>query len=107
MADGEFARSPVLDLAWKTMPPAMHRTVTTAPVIPQIAARAKEAAAKHPDMVRGDQGQVVGVIPEREVYYGPSSGLPELRRFRGATFRIPTLPPRPPSCPPASCRSTQ
>lgn len=81
MADVEFAHSPVLDRAWTTMPSAMHRTVTTAPVIPQIAARAKEAAAKHPDMVRGDQGQVVGVIPEREVYYGPSSGLPELRRL--------------------------
>jgi aminotransferase len=58
-----------------------RRTVATAPVIPQIAARAKEAAARHEGFIRGDQGQVVGVMPEREVYYGPSSGLPELRRL--------------------------
>jgi aspartate/methionine/tyrosine aminotransferase len=50
-------------------------------MIPEIAARAKAAAAKHPDFIRGDQGQVVGVLPEREVYYGPSSGLPVLRRL--------------------------
>ncbi len=81
MTHEEFARQAVLDQAWNTMPEAMRTTVTSAPVIPQIAARAKEAAVKHPDMVRGDQGQVVGVMPEREVYYGPSSGLPELRRL--------------------------
>jgi aspartate/methionine/tyrosine aminotransferase len=63
------------------MPAAMRTTVKRAPAIPEIAARAKAAAATHPDMVRGDQGQVVGVLPEREVYYGPSSGLPELRRL--------------------------
>jgi aspartate/methionine/tyrosine aminotransferase len=63
------------------MPQAMRRTVTSAPVIPQIAARAKAAAAEHPSFVRGDQGQVVGVMPDREVYYGPSSGLPDLRRL--------------------------
>jgi aspartate/methionine/tyrosine aminotransferase len=61
------------------MPQAMRHTVNSAPVIPQIAARAKAAAAEHPGFVRGDQGQVVGVMPDREVYYGPSSGLPELR----------------------------
>jgi aminotransferase len=61
------------------MPEAMRKTVTSAPVIPQIAARAKLAAAENPAFVRGDQGQVVDVMPDREVYYGPSSGLPELR----------------------------
>ena len=71
--------SPILRIAWQTMPQAMRRTVSQAPVIPQIAARAKAAAASHPDFVRGDQGQVVDVMPDREVYYGPSSGLPELR----------------------------
>ena len=72
---------PILRLAWEAMPEAMRHTVTSAPVIPQIAARAKAAAAEHPGFVRGDQGQVVGVMPNREVYYGPSSGLPELRRL--------------------------
>jgi N-succinyldiaminopimelate aminotransferase len=61
------------------MPEGMRNTVSSAPVIPQIAAKAKLAAAHHPNFVRGDQGQVVGVMPDREVYYGPSSGLPELR----------------------------
>jgi N-succinyldiaminopimelate aminotransferase len=72
---------PICSLAWETMSEAARRTVATAPVIPQIAARAKEAAARHAGFIRGDQGQVVGVMPEREVYYGPSSGLPELRRL--------------------------
>jgi aminotransferase len=73
------AAQPILRVAWEAMPQAMRNTVTSAPVIPQIAARAKAAAAQHPGFVRGDQGQVVGVMPDREVYYGPSSGLPELR----------------------------
>jgi len=72
---------PILRRAWEAMPQAMRHTVTSAPVIPQIAAKAKAAAAEHPDFVRGDQGQVVGVMPDREVYYGPSSGLPDLRRL--------------------------
>jgi len=75
-------------LAWKTMPQAMRRTVISAPVIPQIAARAKAAAAAHPGFIRGDQGQVVGVMPDREVYYGPSSGLPELRRLVGRFWTL-------------------
>ncbi len=62
-----------------TVSPAVRRTLDTPPVIPAIAARAKAAAAVHSDFIRGDQGQVVGVEPELEVYYGPSSGLPELR----------------------------
>jgi len=56
---------PIRRLAWEAMPQAMQRTVTSAPAIPQIAARAKAAAAEHPGFVRGDQGQVVGVMPDR------------------------------------------
>jgi aspartate/methionine/tyrosine aminotransferase len=78
----------ILRLAWEAMPPAMQRTVTSAPVIPQIAAKAKDAAAKHLGFVRGDQGQVVGVMPDREVYYGPSSGLPGLRRLVGRFWTL-------------------
>jgi len=75
-------------LAWESMPQAMQRTVTSVPAIPQIAARAKAAAAAHPGFIRGDQGQVVGVMPDREVYYGPSSGLPELRRLVGRFWTL-------------------
>ena len=53
-----------------------------------IAARAKAAAAEHPKFIRGDQGQVVGVMPDREVYYGPSSGLPDLRRLIGRFWTL-------------------
>ncbi len=80
-APAQDSAQPILRLAWEAMPQAMRHTVTSAPVIPQIAARAKKAAAEHPGFVRGDQGQVVGVMPDREVYYGPSSGLPDLRRL--------------------------
>jgi aminotransferase len=70
------------------MPEAMQRTVTAAPMIPKIAARAKAAAVAFPGFIRGDQGQVVGVMPDREVYYGPSSGLPELRRLVGRFWTL-------------------
>jgi aspartate/methionine/tyrosine aminotransferase len=79
---------PILGLAWDAMPESMRRTVSSAPVIPQIAAKAKAAAAKNPDFIRGDQGQVVGVMPDREIYYGPSSGLPELRRLVGRFWSL-------------------
>ncbi|MEE4271459.1 MAG: pyridoxal phosphate-dependent aminotransferase [Thermoanaerobaculales bacterium] len=63
----------------ETVSATVQRTLDTAPVIPAIAARAKAAAEEHPDFIRGDQGQVVGIRPDLEIYYGPSSGLPELR----------------------------
>ncbi len=75
-----------------TVAPAVRRTLDTAPVIPAIAARAKAAAAANPDFIRGDQGQVVGIRPDLEIYYGPSSGLPELRhavaRFWTHAYRL-------------------
>jgi aspartate/methionine/tyrosine aminotransferase len=79
---------PILRLAWEAMPEAMRRTVSTAPLIPQIAAMAKEAAAHNPNFIRGDQGQVVDVLPAREIYYGPSSGFPELRRLVGRFWTL-------------------
>jgi len=79
---------PILRIAWEAMPEAMRHTVSTAPLIPQIAARAKAAAAQNPGFIRGDQGQVVDVLPTREVYYGPSSGLPELRRLVGRFWTL-------------------
>ena len=75
-------------LAWESMPQPMRRTVTSIPAIPLIAAKAKAAAATHPGFIRGDQGQVVGVMPDREVYYGPSSGLPELRGLVGRFWTL-------------------
>jgi len=86
--EGHNTAQPILRAAWETMPPAMRTTVSSAPMIPKIAARAKAAAAANPGFVRGDQGQVVGVMPDQEVYYGPSSGLPELRRLVGRFWTL-------------------
>jgi len=59
----------------------MRQTISSEPIIPAIAAKAKAIAAQNHDFIRSDQGQVVGIFPEKEVYYGPSSGLEELREL--------------------------
>jgi aspartate/methionine/tyrosine aminotransferase len=75
--------TPLLERAWTTMPEGMRQTVSSEPIIPAIAAKAKVIAAQNPDFIRSDQGQVVGILPDREIYYGPSSGLEELRELVG------------------------
>jgi len=75
--------SPLLDRAWAYMPEGIRKTVSSEPIIPVIAARAKIIAGQNPDFIRSDQGQVIGIFPEKEVYYGPSSGLEELRQLVG------------------------
>lgn len=72
-------KSALLKRAWSLMPEGIRQTVTSEPIIPAIAARAKTIAASRPDFIRSDQGQVVGIFPEKEIFYGPSSGLEELR----------------------------
>jgi aspartate aminotransferase len=48
--------------------------------IPTIAGRAKASQAEHPELVRADIGQIVGVDEALEVLYGPPVGLPAMRR---------------------------
>lgn len=76
-------KTPLLQRAWTFMPEGIRQTVSSEPIIPAIAARAKAIAAEVPDFIRSDQGQVVGIFPEKEIYYGPSSGLEELRELVG------------------------
>ncbi len=76
-------KSPLLERAWTYMPEGIRRTVSSEPIIPAIAAKAKGIAARNPDFIRSDQGQVVGILPDMEIYYGPSSGLEELRELVG------------------------
>ena len=76
-------KAPLLDHAWTHMPEGIRQTVSSEPTIPAIAAQAKVIAAQNPDFIRSDQGQVVGILPDNEVYYGPSSGLEELRELVG------------------------
>jgi aspartate aminotransferase len=92
--------SPLLRRVWSLMPEGIRQTVASEPVIPAIAARAKTIAASNPEFIRSDQGQVVGIFPEKEIFYGPSAGLEELRdlvaRFWSAAYRLkgsPGLPP--------------
>jgi len=75
--------SPLLDRAWAYMPEGVRKTLSSEPIIPVIAAKAKIIAGQNPDFIRSDQGQVIGIFPEKEVYYGPSSGLEELRQLVG------------------------
>ncbi len=94
-------RSPLLERAWSLMHGGIKETISSEPIIPAIAAKAKTIAAANPEFIRSDQGQVVGIFPEKEVYYGPSSGLEELRdlvaRFWTHAYRLtgkPGIPPR-------------
>ena len=75
--------TPLLEHAWACMPEGIRRTLTTKPIIPAIAAQAKEIALRKPDFIRSDQGQIVGIFPDKEIYYGPSAGLEELRDLVG------------------------
>jgi len=76
-------KTPLLERAWAYMPNGTRQIVSSVPIIPAIAAKAKSIAAHAPDFIRSDQGQVVGIFPEKEIYYGPSSGLVELRELVG------------------------
>jgi len=76
-------KTPLLELAWNFMPEGIRQTISSEPSIPAIAAKAKAIAAQNPNFIRSDQGQVVGIFPDKEVYYGPSSGLEELRELVG------------------------
>lgn len=92
--------TPLLERAWATMPEGIRRTLSTKPIIPAIAAQAKEIALRKPDFIRSDQGQIVGVFPDKEIYYGPSAGLEELRdlvgRFWTHAYRLKNRPGIPP-----------
>jgi aspartate/methionine/tyrosine aminotransferase len=98
--DPEF-KSSLLKRAWALMPQRIRQTVTSEPIIPAIAARAKAIAASNPDFIRSDQGQVVGIFPEKEIFYGPSAGLEELRdlvaRFWIHAYKLKGKPGIPPS----------
>jgi len=76
-------RTPLMERAWAYMPEGIRKTLSSKPVIPAIAAKAKDIALQNPDFIRSDQGQIVGVFPEKEIYYGPTAGLEELRDLVG------------------------
>jgi len=63
MKDQPEFSSALLKRAWSLLPEGIRQTVTSEPIIPAIAARAKKIAASRPDFIRSDQGQVVGIFP--------------------------------------------
>ena len=83
MNETEPTGSPLVNRAWDYMPDGIKKTISSKPIIPAIAAKAKVIAAKNPDFIRSDQGQIVGIFPEKELYYGPSAGLEGLRELVG------------------------
>jgi aspartate/methionine/tyrosine aminotransferase len=100
MSSKSSFETPLLKRAWATMPEGIRKTLSSEPIIPAIAAKAKLIAAKKPDFIRSDQGQIVGVFPDKEVYYGPSAGLEELRELVGQfwtyAYRLKNKPGLPP-----------
>jgi len=94
------SRAPLLKQAWSVMPEGIRQTLSADPIIPTIAAKAKVIASHNRDFIRSDQGQVVGIFPEKEIYYGPSSGLEELRelvaRFWTHAYKLKGKPGIPP-----------
>jgi len=81
-------KSPLLKAAWNAMPKGIRKTVSSEPIIPVIAAEAKSIAARNKNFVRSDQGQIIGIYPDKEIYYGPSAGLEELRELVGRFWTL-------------------
>lgn len=93
-------KTPILEIALSTMPDGIRQTISSEPIIPAIAARAKVIAQQNPEFIRSDQGQILDIYPDKEIYYGPSAGLEELReligRFWTLTYRLEGKPGIPP-----------
>ena len=100
MLDTISFKTPLVEQAWATMPEGIKKTLSSEPIIPAIAAKAKKIAAEKSDFIRSDQGQIVGVFPKKEIYYGPSAGLEELRELVGQfwtyAYRLKNRPGVPP-----------
>jgi aspartate/methionine/tyrosine aminotransferase len=74
-------RIPILEHAWENMPEGFKTIIGREDPIVTVTAKAKEIAKEDKEFVRSDIGQAVGVIPEYEVYYGPTIGIIELRKL--------------------------
>ncbi|KPJ51293.1 hypothetical protein AMJ40_00355 [candidate division TA06 bacterium DG_26] len=85
-------RDALLEAAWRCMPEGLRGIVSGTPIIPSVVTRAKLIASQNPDFIRSDQGQIVGVFPDKEIYYGPSAGIEKLRdliaRFWTHAYRL-------------------
>ncbi|MFC2169608.1 hypothetical protein ACFLRM_03445 [Acidobacteriota bacterium] len=57
-------KTPLFEWTWAYMPKGIYKILSSEPITPAIAAEAKELAAKNPDFIRSEQGQIVGIFPE-------------------------------------------
>lgn len=75
-----------LDRLPEILPAAILGVVNRETPIPTIAARAAALRQQFPALVRADIGQISGVDPALEVYYGPPVGTDELRAVVAETW---------------------
>jgi aspartate aminotransferase len=71
--------TPLLKYACERMPDSFRRIILTPELIAAIADKSREIRGKNKEFVRSDIGQLMGILPDLEVYYGSSVGLQELR----------------------------
>ena len=81
-------KTSLLEIALNSMPDGIRQTISSDPIIPAIAAKAKVIAQQNPGFIRSDQGQILDIFPDREIYYGPSAGLEELRDLIGRFWTL-------------------
>jgi len=55
---------------------------------PRNCRQSKNPSRQNPDFIRSDQGQIIDIFPEREIYYGPSAGFDELRELVGKFWTL-------------------
>jgi aspartate/methionine/tyrosine aminotransferase len=93
-------KMPILEIALSTMPDGIRQTISSEPIIPAIAAKATVITQRNSEFIRSDQGQILDIFPDKEIRYGPSAGLEELRdligRFWTLTYRLKGKPGIPP-----------
>jgi len=85
-------KTPLLEISLSSMPDGIRKTISSEPIIPKIAVKATLITQHNPEFIRSDQGQILDIFPDKEIRYGPSAGLEELRelvaRFWTLTYRL-------------------
>ena len=73
--------TPLLYCAWNHMSERFKNIVLSEDPIVSITSRASKIAATDRGFIRSDIGQVIGILPDYEVYYGPTIGKIALREL--------------------------
>ena len=71
--------TPLLKYACERMPNSFRRIILAPVSIIWIAEKSKHILETNKEFVRSDIGQIMGILPNLEVYYGASIGLEQLR----------------------------